>query len=62
MRLNTDRLIVRDFMNHDFSDYLAYIMDQELRRALGLNGVTDEASARETFDWLIKNRTFLALE
>ena len=62
MRLNTDRLIVRDFMNHDFPDYLAYIMDQELRRALGLNGVTDEASARETFDWLIKNRTFLALE
>ena len=62
MRLNTDRLIVRDFMNHDFPDYLAYIMDQELRRALGLNGVTDEVSARETFDWLIKNRTFLALE
>lgn len=62
MRFQTDRLIIRHFTNHDFPDYYAYIMDPELQSMLGLNGVTDEASAKETFDWLIKNRTFLAVE
>ena len=62
MRQETDRLIIRAFARDDFTDYFAYITEPELMRMLGLNGVTDEASARETFDWLMKNRTFLALE
>lgn len=62
VRLKTDRLRVRPFEKRDFADYYAYIMDPELRRMLGLDGVTDEASAKETFDWLMRNRTFLALE
>ena len=62
MRQETDRLIIRAFARDDFADYFAYITEPELMRMLGLNGVTDEASAKETFDWLMKNRTFLALE
>ena len=62
MHQETERLIIRTFAADDFADYFAYITEPELMRMLGLNGVTDEASAKETFDWLMKNRTFLALE
>ena len=62
MHQETERLIIRTFAADDFADYFAYIAEPELMRMLGLNGVTDEASAKETFDWLMKNRTFWALE
>ena len=62
MHQETERLIIRTFAEDDFADYFAYITEPELMRMLGLNGVTDEASAKETFDWLMKNRTFWALE
>ncbi len=62
MHLETERLIIRDYCPDDFSDYYEYIMDPELRNMLGLEGVTDEQSAFQTFDWLMKSRIFLALE
>ena len=62
MHQETERLIIRTFAEDDFADYFAYITEPEHMRMLGLNGVTDEASAKETFDWLMKNRMFLALE
>ena len=62
MFLESHRLNIRTVMDKDFDDYFSYIMDPELQRMLGLNDVTDRASARETFDWLMNNRTFLALE
>ena len=61
IQLETERLIIRPHEAADFDDYFAYIMDPELQAHLGLNGVTDETSARETFQWLRENTTFLAL-
>ncbi len=62
VHLESDRLRIRAFCPAEFEDYFGYIMEPELQRMLGLNGITDQASARETFDWLRENRTFLALE
>lgn len=53
MCIETERLIVRPHTPDDFEDYFGYIMDPELRRMLGLNGVEDRASALETFQWLL---------
>lgn len=62
MYFETERLIVRDYCPDDFKDYYEYIMDPELQYMLGLEGVTDEQSAFQTFNWLRTNRIFLALE
>ena len=59
--METERLIIRPYGDADFDAYYAYIMDPELQADLGLNGVTDEMSARETFRWLQENTVFLAL-
>ena len=61
IRLETERLIVRPYGQDDFPAYFEYVMDPDLQAKLGLNGVTDEASAKETFCWLMKNCIFLAL-
>ncbi len=53
MYLETKRLIVRPHTPADFEDYFGYIMDGELQRMLGLNGVVDRESALETFQWLL---------
>ena len=62
MVLQTARLSVRPFTEQDFPDYFGYVMEPELQLMLGLDGVTDETSAHDTFEWLITNREFLALE
>lgn len=61
MRIETERLILRPHVPGDFEDYFSYIMDPELQRMLGLNGVEDRESARETFQWLLENGEFIAL-
>lgn len=61
MNLETVRLILRPHTRKDFEDYFAYIMDPELQRMLGLNGVVDRESARETFQWLLDNVEFIAV-
>ena len=61
MLVQTNRLTVRLYTAEDFGDYYAYIMDRELQAQLGLNGVTEEASALETFRWLQTNRVFYAV-
>lgn len=61
MDFETNRLIIRPFMPGDFDDYFNYIMDPELQYMLGLHGVSDRASALETFQWLLDHRAFLAL-
>ncbi len=61
MYIETKRLIVRPHTPADFEDYFGYIMDGELQRMLGLNGVEDRESALETFQWLLDNVEFLAL-
>lgn len=53
MYIETERLILRPHTPDDFEDYFGYIMDPELRRMLGLNGVEDRASALEPFQWLL---------
>ena len=53
MRIETERLILRPHVPGDFEDYFSYIMDPELQRMLGLNGVEDRESALETFQWLL---------
>lgn len=61
MCIETERLILRPHTPADFEDYFGYIMDGELQRMLGLNGVVDRASALETFQWLLDNVEFLAV-
>ena len=53
MHLETERLTVRPHTPADFEDYFGYIMEPELQRMLGLNGVEDRESALETFQWLL---------
>lgn len=53
MRIETERLILRPHTPDDFEDYFEYIMEPELQRMLGLNGVEDRESALETFQWLL---------
>lgn len=53
MWIETERLTVRPHTPADFEDYFGYIMDGELQRMLGLNGVVDRDSAMETFQWLL---------
>ena len=45
MDLRTERLILREFQDADFEDYLAYILDDDLREMLGLGNVFDRPSA-----------------
>ncbi|MDD6160059.1 MAG: GNAT family protein [Oscillospiraceae bacterium] len=61
MYAQTERLILRPCTAGDFEDYFAYIMEPELQYMLGLDGVTDRASAKEEFQWLLENRTLLAI-
>ena len=53
MSIETERLILRPHTPDDFEDYFGYIMDRELQRMLGLNGMEDRESALETFQWLL---------
>lgn len=53
MYIETERLILRPHTPDDFEDYFGYIMEPELQRMLGLNGVEDRESALETFQWLL---------
>lgn len=53
MWIETERLILRPHTPADFEDYFDYIMEPELQRMLGLNGLVDRASALETFQWLL---------
>lgn len=53
MCIETERLTIRPHTPADFEDYFGYIMDGELQRMLGLNGVEDRESALETFQWLL---------
>ncbi len=62
MKIETERLIIRDYNVNDFNDYYDYIMEPELQRMLGLEEVTDKTSAYRNFEWLINNRTFFAIE
>ncbi|MBR3293640.1 MAG: GNAT family N-acetyltransferase [Oscillospiraceae bacterium] len=61
MYLETNRLILRSYVPSDFDDYFAYIMDSELQRMLGLNGVSDRKSAQDAFQWLMDHRKFFAI-
>ena len=61
MDLRTDRLILREFQDADFEDYLAYILDDYLREMLGLGNVFDRPSALANFNWLMENRKFIAV-
>ena len=61
MNFETERLILRPHTVEDFEDYYAYIMEPELQRMLGLNGVVDRESAKETFQWLLDNVEFIAV-
>ncbi len=60
MQLKTERLRIRPYSEADFEAYYRYIMDPKLREMLGEH-VSDRADAEETFQWLLQNRTFLAL-
>lgn len=62
MFIETTRLILRDFKEIDFDDYFDYIMDDHLQYMLGLNDVTDRASALDGFRWLMNNREFIAIQ
>ena len=62
MYFKTDHLIIRGYCPDDFNDYYEYIMDPKLQEMLGLEGITDEQAAFQTFTWLMKNRIFLAIE
>lgn len=53
MRIETERLMLRPHTPDDFEDYFGYIMEPELQRMMGLNGVVDRESALETFQWLL---------
>ena len=53
MFLETERLIIRKFQEADFDDFCEFTMDEELCRMMGRDLVTDEESARPTFDWLM---------
>lgn len=61
MYVETERLILRPHTPADFEDYFEDIMEPELQRMLGLNGVEDRESVQETFQWLLENGEFLAL-
>ena len=61
LKTETERLIIRPYIQQDFEDYFAYIMNPDLQRRLGLHGVTDRSSAEDTFRWLMENRDFYAL-
>ena len=61
IHIETERLTIRPHEAADFDAYFAYIMDPELQADLGLHGVTDRSSCRETYQWLRENTTFLAL-
>lgn len=60
--LETQRIRLRPYRECDFEDYFAYISDEDLRYWLGLNDVYDRESAWQSFNWLLTNRKFLAIE
>ena len=60
--VQTSRMYVRPYEEKNFEAHLAYIMDPKLQRGLGLHDVKDRATAKSTFDWLRRNRVFLALK
>ena len=60
MQLMTKRLWIRPYTEADFEAYYRYIMDPGLQQMLGEH-IGDRASAEQTFQWLLQNRTFLAL-
>ena len=54
-------MILRPHTVKDVEDYFEYIMDPDLQQMLGLNGVEDRKSAKETFQWLLDNVEFIAV-
>ena len=53
MFLETERLIIRKFIETDFEDFCEFTMDEELCRMTGRDLITDAESARPTFEWLM---------
>lgn len=53
MFLETEHLLLRKFRKEDFADFCEYTIDPEMCRMMGRDNITDAASARPTFDWLM---------
>ena len=51
--VETERLVLRKLCTEDFIDFCAYAADEEMSRMMGRERITDAASARPTFDWLV---------
>lgn len=62
MVLETERTRIRPYTDQDFDDYCLYILEPELQYMLGLEGVVDQESALQNFNWLLTNREFIAIE
>ncbi len=62
MVLETERTRIRPYTDQDFDDYCSYILEPELQYMLGLDGVVDQESALQNFNWLLTNREFIAIE
>lgn len=59
--MTTSRLTLRSFSPDDFDEYFTHIMDPQLQIMLGLD-LPNRDAAKQTFDWLMQNSIFLALE
>lgn len=53
MFLQTDRLVLRKIQEADFADFCEFAADPEACRMMGRDVITDAATARPTFDWLL---------
>jgi len=57
MFLETERLILREFEEKDFEDFLDYAKDPEMCRMMGEYNLSDPAAARRFFDHLKNEET-----
>lgn len=53
MFLETERLVIRKLQESDFADFCKLVIDEERCRMMGSGDISDEESARLTFDWLM---------
>lgn len=53
MFLETERLILREFIPDDFADFWEYANDPEMCRTMGRDDMSDPENARFTFEWLM---------
>lgn len=51
--LCTPRLILRKLLPEDFADFCSWAADPQMCRMMGRELITDEESARPTFQWLL---------